>query len=108
MGESKWWYSTASGLIGGFCCLYAGAPSHCRDLSPFSRSFSFSVGQPFDTIKVRLQTQVPGMPLRFSGPLDCLYKTVRNEGFRALYRVCACFLPTVLLTSTLLRARRPV
>lgn len=45
---------------------------------------------PFDTIKVRLQAQ----PLSndgsgrkmFSGPVDCLQKTVRNEGFMGLYK----------------------
>ncbi|OJD25859.1 hypothetical protein ACJ73_02768 [Blastomyces percursus] len=37
----------------------------------------------FDTIKVRLQTT---KSTQFSGPLDCLLKTVRNEGPRALYK----------------------
>ena len=30
-------------------------------------------GQPFDTVKVRLQTSVPGT---YSGPLDCVKKTL--------------------------------
>ncbi|KAI8929299.1 mitochondrial carrier domain-containing protein [Entophlyctis helioformis] len=42
------------------------------------------VGHPFDTIKVRMQTQ--GGHGRFKGPLDCLVTTVRKEGFRALYK----------------------
>jgi len=61
---------------------------------------SFSVGSlagmagkvvemPFDTIKVRLQTQgqiqVAGVE-PFLGPLDCFRKTMKSEGFRALYR----------------------
>lgn len=41
------------------------------------------VGHPFDTVKVRLQTETTG---RFGGPLDCIMKTVRNEGFTALYK----------------------
>jgi len=42
-----------------------------------------TVGHPFDTIKVRLQTTPPST---FSGPLACLAATVRNEGVRALYK----------------------
>ncbi|KAK9470171.1 mitochondrial carrier domain-containing protein [Dipodascopsis tothii] len=41
------------------------------------------VGHPFDTIKVRLQTASTS---QFKGPLDCLLKTVRNEGPFALYK----------------------
>ncbi|KAJ1561131.1 hypothetical protein HK405_004847 [Cladochytrium tenue] len=45
------------------------------------------VEYPLDTVKVRLQTQ----PLAagggtFAGPLDCLVRTVRQEGFLGLYR----------------------
>eukprot|EP00053_Salpingoeca_punica_P011955 m.106680 g.106680 ORF g.106680 m.106680 type:complete len:299 (-) comp15819_c1_seq2:1038-1934(-) len=40
-------------------------------------------GHPFDTIKVRLQTEQTG---RFKGPLDCLTQTVRREGLRAIYK----------------------
>ncbi|KAF9443495.1 mitochondrial carrier [Macrolepiota fuliginosa MF-IS2] len=41
---------------------------------------------PFDLTKVRLQAQVLDATARFNGPLDCLYKTWRYEGFRGLYR----------------------
>ncbi|KAL0958170.1 hypothetical protein HGRIS_000333 [Hohenbuehelia grisea] len=43
---------------------------------------------PFDLAKVRLQAQLLGPPsnLRFSGPLDCLNQTWREEGVRGLYR----------------------
>lgn len=41
---------------------------------------------PFDLTKVRLQSQVLDSSARFSGPLDCLTKTWRNEGIRGLYR----------------------
>lgn len=43
---------------------------------------------PFDLTKVRLQAQVLDSTARFNGPLDCLYKTWKYEGFRGLYRVC--------------------
>eukprot|EP00741_Cyanophora_paradoxa_P002367 tig00000601_g2293.t1 len=47
------------------------------------------VGHPFDTIKVRLQTQpapVPGQTPQFSGAMDCVRKTVSREGPLALYK----------------------
>ncbi|CAG8494293.1 15347_t:CDS:2 [Acaulospora morrowiae] len=40
------------------------------------------VGQPLDTIKVRLQIE----NTKFKGPMDCLMQTVRKEGFLALYK----------------------
>merc|ERR1712106_604254 len=42
-------------------------------------------GHPFDTIKVRLQTQSSEKPL-YTGTVDCVTKTVKNEGFKALYK----------------------
>lgn len=41
-------------------------------------------GQPFDTIKVRMQNQV-GNAL-YKNTMDCTVKTVKNEGFFALYK----------------------
>eukprot|EP01112_Ceratiomyxa_fruticulosa_P023969 TRINITY_DN944_c0_g2_i1.p1 TRINITY_DN944_c0_g2~~TRINITY_DN944_c0_g2_i1.p1 ORF type:complete len:310 (-),score=44.46 TRINITY_DN944_c0_g2_i1:78-1007(-) len=41
-------------------------------------------GHPFDTLKVRMQTE--GTKGRFKGPIDCLKQTVRQEGFRGLYK----------------------
>ncbi|KAG8713063.1 hypothetical protein FRC11_013412 [Ceratobasidium sp. 423] len=41
---------------------------------------------PFDLCKVRLQSQVLDATARFSGPIDCLYKTWKFEGIRGLYR----------------------
>ncbi|TLD23812.1 hypothetical protein PspLS_06743 [Pyricularia sp. CBS 133598] len=49
----------------------------------FSGIAKLSVGHPFDTIKVRLQTTDAS---RFDGPLQCLLQTVRNEGFVGLYK----------------------
>jgi len=43
------------------------------------------VGHPFDTIKVRLQTQSASNPV-YRGSWDCVSKTVRGEGVRALYK----------------------
>jgi solute carrier family 25 carnitine/acylcarnitine transporter 20/29 len=49
----------------------------------FSGIAKLSVGHPFDTIKVRLQTT---QNAQFKGPLDCLLQTVRKEGFVGLYK----------------------
>jgi len=40
-------------------------------------------GHAFDTIKVRLQTERTG---KFRGPIDCLVRTVKEEGIRGLYK----------------------
>ena len=43
------------------------------------------VGHPFDTIKVRLQTDgADGQPKRFTGVVDAVKQTVRKEGPRGL------------------------
>lgn len=55
----------------------------------FSGITAISVGQPFDTIKVRLQTQpLPqqGQKPLYQGALDCTLKTIRNDGIRGLYK----------------------
>ncbi|KAF2757614.1 mitochondrial carrier [Pseudovirgaria hyperparasitica] len=49
----------------------------------FSGIAKLSVGHPFDTVKVRLQTTGKS---QFQGPLDCVLQTVRNEGVRGLYK----------------------
>lgn len=49
----------------------------------FSGATKLSVGHPFDTIKVRMQTAEYG---RFRGPLDCLLQTIRKEGIFGLYK----------------------
>ncbi|PHH61282.1 hypothetical protein CDD81_512 [Ophiocordyceps australis] len=41
---------------------------------------------PFDTVKVRLQSQPDNMPLRYQGPLDCFRQSIRSDGFLSLYR----------------------
>ena len=61
------------------------APAHYKGFvaGVFSGIAKLTVGHPFDTIKVRLQTSDKA---RFKGPLDCLLQTVRNEGVRGLYK----------------------
>ncbi|CAN6675174.1 mitochondrial ornithine transporter 1 [Trichomonascus vanleenenianus] len=41
---------------------------------------------PFDTVKVRLQSQPETRPLQFKGPLDCLRQSLAQEGVLGLYR----------------------
>lgn len=41
---------------------------------------------PFDTVKVRLQSQPTDRPLLYNGPLDCFRKSIRADGVRGLYR----------------------
>ncbi|KAG9236224.1 mitochondrial carrier domain-containing protein [Amylocarpus encephaloides] len=49
----------------------------------FSGVAKLTVGHPFDTIKVRLQTSTNR---QFAGPLQCLLLTVRHEGVFGLYK----------------------
>ena len=49
----------------------------------FSGIAKLSVGHPFDTIKVRLQSSPKH---QFSGPLQCLTQTIQKEGVRGLYK----------------------
>lgn len=41
---------------------------------------------PFDTVKVRLQSQPDTLPLRYTGPLDCFKKSLQRDGFFGIYR----------------------
>jgi ornithine carrier protein len=42
---------------------------------------------PFDTVKVRLQSQPDHLPLRYLGPIDCFRKSFYDDGgIRSLYR----------------------
>lgn len=54
-----------------------------RITSPIN--FQVLTGQPFDTIKVRMQTQTPTNS--YSGLFDCVTKLLKNEGPLALYKV---------------------
>ncbi|KAF1959079.1 mitochondrial carrier [Byssothecium circinans] len=44
------------------------------------------VEYPFDTIKVRLQSQPNRLPLRYSGPLDCCMQSLKQDGVLGMYR----------------------
>jgi len=47
------------------------------------------VGHPFDTLKVRLQTMPlpkPGESPLYTGMMDCIRKTLANEGVKGLYK----------------------
>ena len=58
------------------------------------------VGHPFDTIKVRLQTE--GTKGRFNGLVDCIKTTIVNEGVTGLYKgLMAPLLATGVINSIL-------
>ncbi|KAI9819566.1 MAG: hypothetical protein M1827_007016 [Pycnora praestabilis] len=60
------------------------------------------VEYPFDTVKVRLQSQPDHLPLRYKGPLDCFRQSFRQEGFGSLYRgISAPLLGAAIETSSL-------
>ena len=55
-------------------------------------------GHPFDTIKVKLQSQpvpLPGQPPKFSGAIDAVRKTVAAEGAGGLFKGMGAPLATV-------------
>lgn len=56
------------------------------------------VGHPFDTIKVKLQSQptpLPGQPPKFSGAFDAVKQTIAAEGPRGLFKGMGAPLATV-------------
>ncbi|KAI3441880.1 uncharacterized protein J3R85_001932 [Psidium guajava] len=56
------------------------------------------VGHPFDTIKVKLQSQpapAPGQPPKYSGAMDAVRQTLAAEGPRGLYKGMGAPLATV-------------
>lgn len=67
------------------------------------------VGHPFDTIKVKLQSQPAaslGSPPQFSGAMDALKQTVSAEGPRGLYKGLGAPLVTVALLNAVLFTAR--
>lgn len=57
---------------------------------------------PFDTVKVRLQSQPDNRPLRYKGPLDCFRQSIKADGFLGLYRgISAPLVGAALETSSL-------
>lgn len=60
------------------------------------------VEYPFDTVKVRLQSQPDHLPLRYTGPLDCFRQSIRQHGFLGIYRgISAPLIGAALETSSL-------
>lgn len=63
------------------------------------------VGHPFDTIKVKLQSQpapLPGQPPKYAGAIDAVKQTIAAEGPRGLYKGMGAPLATVAAFNALL------
>ena len=61
-----------------------------------------TIEYPFDTVKVRLQSQSSDLPLRYAGPLDCFRQSFHAEGLPGLYRgVSAPLFGAAIETSSL-------
>ncbi|PPD79569.1 hypothetical protein GOBAR_DD23507 [Gossypium barbadense] len=63
------------------------------------------VGHPFDTIKVKLQSQpvpLPGQPPKYAGAMDAVKQTLAAEGPRGLYKGMGAPLATVAAFNALL------
>jgi len=60
-------------------------------------------GHPFDTLKVRLQTQSvgPGVVPHYRGPMDCFRSMMREEGFRSLFKGISAPLSTRAIINAL-------
>ena len=93
--HSPFWINFASGWVGGIGYVL--------------------VAQPFDIVKVRMQTQDPARP-RYSGCLDCFNKILFKEGPLAFYKgtlsplvglgfVCALQFSAYKGTKSLLQAK---
>lgn len=60
------------------------------------------VEYPFDTVKVRLQSQPDHLPLRYAGPVDCFRQSFRQDGFLGIYRgISAPLVGAAIETSSL-------
>lgn len=67
------------------------------------------IGHPFDTIKVKLQSQpapLPGQPPKYSGAMDAVKQTVASEGPRGLYKGMGVPLATVAAFNAVLFSAR--
>ncbi|KAH9606504.1 hypothetical protein KSS87_013702 [Heliosperma pusillum] len=63
------------------------------------------VGHPFDTIKVKLQSQptpLPGQTLKYKGAMDAVRQTIAAEGPRGLYKGLGAPLATVAVFNAVL------
>ena len=72
---------TFAGGAGAFCCAYS--------------------GNPFDVVKVRLQTQGVSETL-YAGPIDCIRKIYTNEGIFAFWKGVTPALSSALIENSVL------
>jgi ornithine carrier protein len=61
-------------------------PASNTDFHQFAGAVGKYIEYPFDTVKVRLQSQPDHLPLRYSGPLDCFRQSIKSDGVSGLYR----------------------
>ncbi|KAK9810326.1 hypothetical protein WJX72_008725 [[Myrmecia] bisecta] len=83
------------------------APNAFKDLmaGTVAGSAQLVVGHPFDTIKVKLQSQpqpAPGMKPMYSGALDATRQTIAKEGLQGLFKGMGAPLATVALFNAVL------
>jgi solute carrier family 25 carnitine/acylcarnitine transporter 20/29 len=67
------------------------------------------VGHPFDTIKVKLQSQpapLPGQAPKFRGAIDAVKQTIAAEGPKGLYKGMGAPLATVAVLNAVLFTAR--
>ncbi|KAG0564774.1 hypothetical protein KC19_8G139000 [Ceratodon purpureus] len=67
------------------------------------------VGHPFDTIKVKLQSQpvpLPGQPPKYAGAMDAVKQTLAGEGTKGLYKGMGAPLATVAVFNAVLFTAR--
>lgn len=75
----------------------------------FAGASQLLVGHPFDTIKVKLQSQpasMPGQAPRFSGAMDAVRQTIAAEGLKGLYKGMGAPLATVAVLNAVLFTAR--
>lgn len=75
----------------------------------FAGAAQLLVGHPFDTIKVKLQSQgapAPGRPAKYAGTVDAVRKTLAEEGARGLYKGMGAPLATVAVANAVLFCAR--
>lgn len=81
-----------------FFCVQMGDVAKDLTAGTVGGAAQLIVGHPFDTIKVKLQSQpapVPGQPPKFSGAIDAVKQTITAEGPRGLYKGMGAPLATV-------------
>lgn len=93
-------------MLSVYFCHHSPAVGYLYELTSLSAQLAGIVGKyieyPFDTVKVRLQSQPDHLPLRYTGPLDCFRQSIRAEGLIGMYRgISAPLVGAALETSSL-------